>query len=196
MCARARATARCTCRTARCATSRRSGRTLPRTRAWPRASRGRRSTRRSPRAAAPVCACSAACRWPTATTPARSRRASWRSASAELRGDLRQNACIRRGERAMTRLLPMLLLLLCAGCGEMSPHSKADVLNTTLNAYANALRWGDFEQALTFIDPETLKDHPLSELDKERYKQVRVASYTERPPVPAGNGEIQQIVEI
>ena len=94
--------------------------------------------------------------------------------------------------------LAMLLLLplLCAGCGEMSPHSKADVLNTTLNAYANALRWGDFEQAMTFIDAETLKTHPLSALDKERYRQVRVASYTERPPVPAGKDEIEQIVEI
>jgi len=78
----------------------------------------------------------------------------------------------------------------------MSPNSKADVLNTTLNAYANALRWGDFEQALSFIDADTLKEHPLSELDKERYKQVRVGSYTERPFVPSGKGEVKQIVEI
>ena len=97
----------------------------------------------------------------------------------------------------MSRLIALLLLLLlCAGCGEISPNSKADVLNTTLNAYANALRWGDFEQAMTFIDADTLKAHPLSALDKERYKQVRVASYTERPAVPAGKDEVLQIVEI
>jgi len=73
----------------------------------------------------------------------------------------------------------------------------AQVLDNILKPLGNNYtRLGDFEQALTFIDPETLKDHPLSALDKERYKQVRVASYTERPPVPAGKGEIVQIVEI
>lgn len=96
----------------------------------------------------------------------------------------------------MLRRLSFLLLLVCAGCGEMSPHSKLDMLNTTLNAYANALRWGDFEQATKYVDPETLAKHPLSELDKERYKQVRVASYNERPYVSVGENEIQQIVEI
>ncbi|HZP67030.1 MAG TPA: hypothetical protein VFB32_12040 [Rudaea sp.] len=96
----------------------------------------------------------------------------------------------------MKRLLAIGLLLVCAGCGEMSTHSKSDVLTTTLLAYANALRWGDFEQAQSFVDPETLKTHPLSEIDRERYKQVRVASYNERPVVPVGHDEVQQIVEI
>ena len=96
----------------------------------------------------------------------------------------------------MLRRLAFLLPLLCAGCGEMSPHSKLDNLNTTLVAYANALRWGDFEQALKYVDPETLAKHPLSELDRQRYKQVRVASYNERPYVPVGKDEIQQVVEI
>jgi len=97
----------------------------------------------------------------------------------------------------MLRLMPLLLsLLLLTGCGEMSSHSKNDILTNTLVAYANALRWGDFEQAMTFLDPDLLKDHPLSSLDKERYKQVRVVSYNERPVVPAGKGEVQQVVEI
>src|SRR5262249_11964458 len=64
---------------------------------------------------------------------------------------------------AMKHLLAMALLLACAGCGEVSTHSKNDVLTNTLNAYANALRWGDFEQALSFVDPETLKAHPLTD---------------------------------
>ena len=96
----------------------------------------------------------------------------------------------------MLRRLVFLLPLLCAGCGEMSPHSKIDNLNTTLMAYANALRWGDFEQALKYVDPDVQLAHPLSELDRERYKQVRVASYNDRPYVPVGDNEVQQVVEI
>jgi hypothetical protein len=98
--------------------------------------------------------------------------------------------------RSLIKLIPPLLVVLCAGCGEMSPHSKTDVLNTTLNGYANALRWGDFEQAMTYVDPQVQKDHPLTALEKERYKQVRVGGYNERPPVPIAQGEILQIVEI
>jgi len=97
----------------------------------------------------------------------------------------------------MRRLFIAVPLLLSLGaCGEMSPNSKADTLNVTLNAYANALRWGDFEQATKYIDADYLKDHPLSSIDQERYKQVRVVSYTERNPVPAGKNDVDQYVEI
>ena len=96
----------------------------------------------------------------------------------------------------LRRICLTLLLLSCGACGEMSPNSKTDVLNTTLFAYANALRWGDFEQAMKYLDPESLAAHPVTALDRERYKQVRVVSYTERPYAPAGKDEIQQIVEI
>jgi hypothetical protein len=90
----------------------------------------------------------------------------------------------------------LLILALCAGCAAMSTQSEGRALETTLAAYANAIRWGDFEQALAFVDPETLKAHPLSSIDMERYKQVKVAAYTEQPPVPAGAHEVRQIVQM
>jgi hypothetical protein len=97
----------------------------------------------------------------------------------------------------MTRSIPLILALaLCAGCGTMAAQSESRALETTLVAYANAIRWGDFSQALPFLDPETLKAHPLTPLDMERYKQIHVAAYTEQPPVPAGPHEVRQIVQL
>ncbi len=93
-------------------------------------------------------------------------------------------------------LLLALVLVACAGCASMQAQSENNALQTTLIAYANAVRWGGWNQALAFVDPKTLKKHPLSHLDKERYKQVRVASYTEQPAVPVGPHEVQQIVQI
>ncbi len=96
----------------------------------------------------------------------------------------------------MRSIFLLLIPVLAAGCAAMSTQSESRALETTLVAYANAVRWGDFEQALAFVDPETLKAHPLSSIDMERYKQVKVAAYTEQPPVPAGAHEVRQIVQM
>ena len=97
----------------------------------------------------------------------------------------------------MFRRVPLFLLFsLCAGCGGLSTQTEGDALQVTLTAYANALRWGGFDQAMKYVDPETLKQHPITELDLERYKQVSVVSYSERPIVPVGKHEVSQIVEI
>jgi len=66
-----------------------------------------------------------------------------------------------------------------------------------LVAYANAVRWGDFEQALAFVDPETLKAHPLSSIDMERYRQVKVCRLHRgsRRCRPAAHA-VRQVVQI
>jgi hypothetical protein len=87
-------------------------------------------------------------------------------------------------------------LVLLAGCASMNAQSEGRALELTLNAYANAIRWGDISQALPFVDPETLKQHPLTQLDMDRYKQVHFASYIEQPAVPAGPHEVRQVVKI
>ncbi|MBS0557584.1 MAG: hypothetical protein JSR27_09265 [Proteobacteria bacterium] len=93
------------------------------------------------------------------------------------------------------------LVLICgfallAGCASMNAQSESRALELTLTAYANAIRWGDISQAIPFVDPETLKKHPLSDLDIARYKQVHFASYNEQPAVPVGAHQVRQVVKI
>ncbi len=77
-----------------------------------------------------------------------------------------------------------------------SPGSKQDLLENTLQSYAAVIRWGNFEDAVAFVDPATQQAHPLTTLDLQRYGQVRVSGYTEQPMRPSGNNEVRQTVEI
>jgi hypothetical protein len=95
------------------------------------------------------------------------------------------------------RMTPLLCVFaLTAGCAAINQESETRALETTLVAYANALRWGDMQQVLPFIDPETLKQHPLTPLEIQRFKQVRVGSYIEQPVTPVGQHEVRQTVHI
>lgn len=97
----------------------------------------------------------------------------------------------------MLRIFPLCCVLaLFAGCASVMHESESRALETTLVAYGNAIRWGDLQQAIPFIAPETLKAHPLTNLDEQRYKQVRFVSYIEQPPVPTGPHEVRQVVKI
>lgn len=93
-------------------------------------------------------------------------------------------------------IVPVFALFVGAGCSAIDPQSEGQQMQVTMVAYANALRWGGFDQAVKYVDPDTLKEHPLTPLDMERYKQLRVVSYTEQAVVPAGKHEVTQIVEI
>ena len=96
--------------------------------------------------------------------------------------------------RRIPQLLLVLSLLLLAAC---ATQERSRSLTTTLSAYAGTLRWGDFASAAQFIDPKVRAEHPLSELDRARYKQVRVTEYDDGSgPVPISPSEVQQTVRI
>jgi len=91
--------------------------------------------------------------------------------------------------------LVLCVVALC-GCGAIATQTEQQELQVTLMAYGNALRWGSFDDALKYVDPQTLKDHPVTSLDLERYHQVRVTSYNEQQVVPVGPHEVTQTVQI
>lgn len=96
--------------------------------------------------------------------------------------------------RRISSVLIALSFVLLAGC---ATNQRRDTLTTTLNAYGSTLRWADFQRAAQFIKPELHASQPISKLDMERYKQVRVSEYDAgNGPVPLGENQAQQTVHI
>ncbi len=96
--------------------------------------------------------------------------------------------------RRVLSILALVSLLLLAGC---ATQKRSDTLDTTLRAYASAVRWGDFQSAVVFLDPKTRADKMPTALDLARYKQVQVSGYDAgNGPVPDGENQVRQIVHI
>ncbi len=83
------------------------------------------------------------------------------------------------------------VLSACAGVG-----SEKNKMEETLYLYAGAVRWGEVEQILAFHDPEVLEEKPPSELELERWRQLRVTGYRSRAREPQPDGSIVQFAEI
>ena len=82
--------------------------------------------------------------------------------------------------RLTARLTTLILtsLLALAGCTNSGPAANA--LDESQYAWSGAIRWGDFEGALSLIDPAYREEHPVSDLELKRYEQVQITSYRER----------------
>ena len=98
----------------------------------------------------------------------------------------------------MTRLLRAFLLLCClallAGCPKSA--SKGTALDEVQYAYSAAIRWGDFEGAWNLVDPKVREEHPLTDIDFSRYKQVQISGYRDQGGMVAANGEVVRDIEI
>lgn len=101
------------------------------------------------------------------------------------------------------RLLTILLFVLCAGlfvictgCANDPTSTRNKLLVDTLRSYGATLRWNGIEGGEVFLDPAYRKQHPLTSLDIDRYKQVRLADYDDEPPVSVGDNEVTQVVKI
>ena len=92
--------------------------------------------------------------------------------------------------------LSTVLLAACASMSMDKIKTKETILEETLKTYAATIRWGDMTQALAFVDPKYRQEHPLSDLDLARYRQVQVTSYNDQPAAPISADEVGQTVEI
>lgn len=96
--------------------------------------------------------------------------------------------------RSFRWLATALLVLLLAACG--GPGTQSNLRDTTLFAYAGAIRWGHIDDALGMVDPEYLKAHPLTALERERYEQVEFTGYLVKGSQMLSENELLQLVEI
>lgn len=89
---------------------------------------------------------------------------------------------------------PALLLLLAAcGAGATMGNRSPD---RVFYDYNSAVRWSEFETAWSFVDPAVRAERPLTEAQREHYKQVQVAGYDVKSKDASTPGEIAQAVEI
>jgi hypothetical protein len=84
-------------------------------------------------------------------------------------------------------------LLVLAGCPK--GPSKTSALDEIQYAWSAAVRWGDFEGAWNLVDPKVRKDHPMTELEFSRYKQVQISTYRDTGSSLVG-GEVVRDIEI
>lgn len=72
-------------------------------------------------------------------------------------------------------LLILSCLLALGGCINSSPAANA--LDASQYAWSGAIRWGDFGGALNLVDPEIREAHPLTDLERQRYEQIKISAY-------------------
>ncbi len=93
--------------------------------------------------------------------------------------------------RLAVTLFLALLLVACV------PPKKQKDLDSRLLQYEQMVRWSQWDGAATFIAPEYLEEHPITNLDMERLRLFRVTSYTVRSAAPLGDGnDFSQVVEL
>ena len=93
-------------------------------------------------------------------------------------------------------VLPWIAAALLTSCGMDSlKPSPEHALDLTFYDFSSDIRWGDFDAAYAFVDPKTKIEHPLSDIERARFKQVEVSSYEVVSRVD-GTGTVDQQVQL
>ena len=70
----------------------------------------------------------------------------------------------------------LALVVSMTACDAVKPTMERSK-EYALYDYSSAVRWGDWDAAYDFVDPKYKKDHPMTSIDRERFKQVEIANY-------------------
>lgn len=87
----------------------------------------------------------------------------------------------------------VVLILLVMGCAGIQTGEKMAQFDETSRAYMRAIRWGEYEAALSFKKPADMED---TMPDVEGYRNVRVTNYrVKQTIISEDKSKIIQIVE-
>lgn len=96
-----------------------------------------------------------------------------------------------RNVRLLLSCLLLLLLAACAGAlGALKPRDES------MTDYGVAIRWSEFTDALQYLDPLLREQQALTDLERERLKQIQVTGYEVKSNHVADGGVMEQVVEI
>ena len=95
--------------------------------------------------------------------------------------------------RTLPVLLLALVLALLAACASTGGTKRTDAMTE----YEAAVRWNEFDDAWAFVDPAVREERPLSDLERERFRQIQVTGYGLRSRTISPDGlHLEQVVEI
>lgn len=88
----------------------------------------------------------------------------------------------------LTLLACVLLATSCASGG-----GKGEALQRAQYSWSAAIRWGDFEGAWNLVDPDYREQHPMTDLEFERYRHIQVAHYRDGAAQTSGDNVVRDI---
>jgi hypothetical protein len=88
-----------------------------------------------------------------------------------------------------------LLMLVLAPAAAQSRLQRGK-LQQLQDMYAASIRWGDFENAWQAVDPAYKLEHPMTELEFERYQQVQISGYRDVSTSAGPDGTVERAVEL
>ena len=98
--------------------------------------------------------------------------------------------------RPVAAALLALVLMLLGACAS-SPGGSPNKREEQLRSYSVAVRWNDFDDAFAHIEPAIRAQHPFTDFERERYKQIQVTGYDVLHQAMSPDGLVlEQTVEI
>ena len=98
--------------------------------------------------------------------------------------------------RVIARMLWVLGLLALLAPAASQCRLQRGKLQAVQDAYAASIRWGDFENAWQAVDPAYRAEHPMTELEFERYKQIQISGYRDLSTRGGPDGTVERAVEL
>ena len=98
--------------------------------------------------------------------------------------------------RVIARMLWVLGLLAVLAPAAAQSRLQRGKLQQVQDAYAASIRWGDFENAWQAVDPAYRAEHPMTELEFERYKQIQISGYRDLSTRGGPDGTVERAVEL